>query len=203
MGRFKRLRGRRLAAVLAIVLVPATAWAWKETQGRAFVVQQGSGCIQQLQSVTHQGSTGLMTIASQAITIGTSDNGLCQSTGGNKYIRGDQSLFLVKRIQGQDPSDPNDTDTWSLCKIENFSGGWTQGLMTAQKVYSDPPCGPGFYALVSCMISVDTYVQGLAGGVRLGWFDAADVTRDCLITPRWHPAFDNPESDIGPEVVLF
>jgi hypothetical protein len=189
----------RATTVLVVVTVPAVVWAYKEGWGRGRLVQSGTGCIGQYQYVTHTEDTGTMKVTARAAALGLTldTSGQCAASGGNRYIRGTHRMMLYHAPINTDPN-----RSYGLCKLYDVTSDWTTGFMQIEKQWSNPPCGEGWYALVHCLTDVDTYIQGLPGGVRLGWYNATNVKTQCNVSPNWHPAIHDHGLEVGPAVTF-
>lgn len=190
-----------LLGLLGAAVIPASAWAYIETQSQPRLVKTGVGCIEQLSSVTHGGGTERIKVTALAATVGVerqADLLHCKPRSGQKWIRGQQMLGLLKLRTLATGGRPDVVD---YCKIIAKTQAWTQGAFVFEHEWSSPPCGPGYYALMACLGPMDTFI-GDEGFAAFGSFNVTNVRTDCNISGAWHPAIDGHGHTMGPPVTL-
>ena len=182
------------ALVVALLSVPMAAFAWIEFQVGFKGGDIGWGCVQHTQSFNHEFSDSADVTASVRIeNLGISDQQpfpqtQCASSFPyrTRQVSGKINFALIKRV-GDTP--PGGVDNFEVCRLSE----WGDFLPARSKTYTtnwfNPPCGPGYYAMITCLGEVRTATD-------FGWGLFTDTVADpwssCIKTPMWHPIFSNP-----------
>jgi hypothetical protein len=181
---------RTLTLLFAIAIGPAlagSAVAWFEgaVNRVSYLATAGHGCIEMFNHVVHGNGTSPMSMAPHLIPNGFEklSSTFCKAVPGTtSLISGDAVTALLKLT-----TDRPDRDTYSVCQIGfTSSSNWVTEL-TATYSWSTPPCGPGFYAAVTCTTEVNTLVTDWADYV-VGQFTTPSQVRNCHHARIWHPA---------------
>jgi hypothetical protein len=182
-----------LVSVVALLVIPASVWAWYENQIQFRLTQTGTGCIAQQSSMRH-GNSGSEMLADGFVSLmgvnrSAAGGTTCQARNGEKYLRGRYMMGLLKATRFGSGSRRDD---YIYCQVFAQSQDWsTQPLRVSQR-WDKPPCGPGHYALIGC-VDVETFLVD-EGFTAYGTYTTSDLRIHCNATPSWHPALDGDNS---------
>lgn len=171
-------------AAVAVTMAPvrtANAWFERTIISRAL---QPNGCLLQVSGLGHGDQpSDPVNVFNQATFRGMTinGNGNCNSdlpSNSNPLLFAEFYNYLVVQI-----SDSPTQDTYFYC-TEWWSGALS-GTTTVTKDYSfaSAPCGPGWYALVSCMFNVGAFTTSPWSE---GYFSPTSLSQ-CNVSLDWHP----------------
>lgn len=175
------MRKRLISGLMLAVglLLVGTAFAYIERTTKflpaLFAGQTLIGHVNRIQALTHGQDTDPVHLT---MMLEAWDSKQQQRTPGNS-VSGTSHVGLFKWTStgGQ------------FCTNETVStGGWKQTSFTFDKIYPQPPCGPGWYKVISCSDAISYKIPRTGNFAIIG-----ATTEDCsnLLTwswsPNWHP----------------
>ena len=161
------------------------------------------GCIQQGSGLTHSGGDDPITVNASAmpagLTAGTAE--ICNQVEGPglwKIIKGRMVVSLVKL---RSPGNSSTPDDYYTCRNIFYNQRSWSTRLNMQHTFSTPPCGAGYYAVISCLQDTDIALTDLVLAFG-GRYNPTTIKDGCNHSPNWHPAIDGMGRDVGPRVRL-
>lgn len=176
----RRRRLPFLAGVLTVLTGASTAWAInvtiahtdKRLEVKSTFNATKLGCVLHRHALAlyrdgHSGSVALFLFARDAS---------CEQAAGGDSFSGRSYVGLVKQS----------SDTFTFCTRDLAdTGGWRQGEYSWSQQYQNPPCGPGFYKVISCSESL-VYRKATPSGPVIGTtIDDCSSFWNWSISPNW------------------
>jgi hypothetical protein len=202
-----RNRKALLAAVCAIGIagISTIAYAYAEKTDVARLTWPPlSGCFQQETGLIHGGATDPITLVLSAWMPGRTQltSQQCNTdwpAGSGSWLVAQPAEYLIKLIDSNNPA-----LGYLVCDTPTIQQQILVPRMDINITYATPPCGPGYYALVSCFNSLTSYTS-TPSGVVIGSYAASPFfkARDCNYSPNYHPVGVGDMNQRGPQVVIF
>ena len=191
-----------IAVTFGVLGVATVAYAYVERTSVARPTSPAySGCLQQISGVSHGGANDPVTLTLDVTVPGRTSMTSQQCTsdwpaGTASFLVAQPIEFLIKLRNTNDAS-----QGFYICDTPSLTLQILVPGIHLSTTYATPPCGAGYYALVSCLTNVTSYTS-TPTGVVTGTYSATWANRDCNISPNYHPVGVGDNVTPGPQVVL-